>query len=443
MAIHPEIVTEQLKRILGAFPALALIMDKDYNLLWENGSGNYDLPERLGAFFEKASGNHKDNANNNAIMRVANKKIAGILVPFEEFSVFMAAVSDSDSREGGGSGVGSYQTDSESHAIDLIYSSSAMKETVAFADRAAGIAATVLLSGETGAGKTILAKYIHSKSSRRNAPFVSINCGAIPVALVESELFGYEKGAFTGAYKTGKVGLFETAIGGTILLDEIGEISKDIQVKILHAIEDKKIVRVGGREPIPLDIRLIAATNKDLTKMVSDGDFREDLYYRLNVISFSVPPLRNRKDDIVELTKHFLGLNNKKYNLDKVLDPEVMKILMEYKWPGNVRELQNSLERMIVMSEGDVIGKKDLPANIISFINNDAFHSSHPEKGSLQNEKDMLERDLIQQALTECNSIRKAALKLGISHVTLLRKIERLNMRSTPKRALEVKGQDA
>jgi transcriptional regulator with PAS, ATPase and Fis domain len=269
------------------------------------------------------------------------------------------------------------------------------------------------------------------------APFVSINCGAIPFPLLEAELFGYERGAFTGADREGKIGLFEAAMGGTVFLDEIGEISKDIQVKLLNAIDMREIIRVGGRKPIRLDIRLIAATNKDLVKMVKVGDFREDLYYRLNVISFTIPPLRNRREDILELARHYLRANNKKYNLNKQFDFGTLELMKEYNWPGNVRELQNSVERMLVMSENDLITESDLPPNILSFFSDAVFQGFDPERGRLQNETENLERELIQEALSECKSIRKAAIKLGISHVTLLRKMDRLNISTASKHGLQ------
>jgi transcriptional regulator with PAS, ATPase and Fis domain len=421
---------KQLKPILDALPTPVLVMDDEYNLLVKTESACPALKGNLRPFINKPSGaDGESSGGGDVVVAIGDRNISGTLSTVGTMKVLI--LSDTFCHGKGGPSPGKRgKTDFGAGDTDIIYTSDAMKLTVDLANRSSGIDATILLSGETGVGKTFLAQYIHNKSHRNKAPFVPINCGAIPIALLESELFGYEKGAFTGADRAGKAGLFEIAIGGTVFLDEIGEISKDIQVKILHAIEEKRIIRVGGLEPINLDIRLIAATNKDLSKMVKDGDFREDLYYRLNVISFTIPPLRDRKDDIVELAQYYLKANNRKYNLNKELDAAVLDILIKYDWPGNVRELQNSVERMVVMSEGDVIAERDVPANIISFVKSEIFNNPEQERGSLKNEKNMLERELIQQALSECKSIRKAASKLGVSHVTLLRKMERLNLRS-------------
>ncbi|MDR1042683.1 MAG: sigma 54-interacting transcriptional regulator [Clostridiales Family XIII bacterium] len=426
----PDQTIQQWKPLLDALSAPVLVMDEEYNLLIKTESACPALKGNLRPFIDRPFGMDRDGLNDNdVVVVIGDKKISGILSSIGDTKVLVL----SDTLCHGGGRLDSAKCDKSDAGVgatDIIYTSDVMKLTVDLANRSSGIDATILLSGETGVGKTFLAKYIHNRSQRNRAPFVPINCGAIPIALLESELFGYEKGAFTGADRAGKAGLFEIAMGGTVFLDEIGEISKDIQVKILHAIEEKRIIRVGGLEPINLDIRLIAATNKDLSKMVNDGDFREDLYYRLNVISFTIPPLRDRGDDIVELARYYLQANNKKYNLNKELDTAVLDILIKYNWPGNVRELQNSVERMVVMSEGDVITERDIPPNITSFVKDRIFNSPEQERGILKNEKDMLERELIQQALSECKSIRKAAAKLGVSHVTLLRKMERLNLRS-------------
>lgn len=281
--------------------------------------------------------------------------------------------------------------------------------------------------GETGVGKTFLAKYIHNKSSRKNGPFVSINCGAIPPPLVEAELFGYEKGTFTGADQSGRIGLLETGMHGTVLLDEIAELSKDLQVKLLCAIDEKRITRVGGRKPTDLDFRLISATNKDLFKMVNEGNFREDLFYRLNVISLTIPPLSVRREDILHLANHFLEKLNIQYNVCKTFDSKVIQAIIQYNWPGNIRELRNSIERMVVMSENEVITLQDLPAHIRVPSAEEKSQVCSAKEGKLRSEKDTLEYEIIRQALIENKSIRKAAIELGISHPTLLRKINKLN----------------
>jgi len=428
---------DQLKPMLGALSEPILVMDSGYNILLRSGSVSPHLTGNMRPFIELPSDSDESDVKTNVIISADSKKTIGVLVPFGDLKILIFSDQTVQGKNNTYAATRSVQTDIGVDDVDIVYSSEAMRKTVEFANKASDIEATVLLSGETGVGKTFLAKYIHNKSPRHKGPFVAINCGAIPISLMESELFGYERGAFTGADKLGRIGLFESAIGGTVFLDEIGEISKDMQIKILHTIEEKRVVRVGGREQIPLDIRLIAATNRDLAKMVKDGDFREDLFYRLNVISFTIPPLWKRKDDIIALVSYYTQMNNRKYNLNKEFDPIVLDILLEYNWPGNIRELQNSVERMIVMATGDVITEKDLSTNIISFVNNEVLSHVNHEEGILQREKDMLERELIEKALSEHTSIRKAATKLGISHVTLLRKIEKLNVRPNIKRKMQ------
>ena len=198
----------------------------------------------------------------------------------------------------------------------------------------------VIITGESGVGKEVLANYIHSVSSRRDKPYIKVNCGAIPPTLMESELFGYEKGAFTGAEKGGKPGIFELANNGTLFLDEIGEIPITLQPKFLRVLQENEFMRVGGTKPISVDVRVIAATNRDLLKEVELGNFRKDLYYRLNVVDIQIPPLRERRDDILPLSLSFLDKYNKKYRMDKSFSPEVMDVFMASKWDGNIRELQ-------------------------------------------------------------------------------------------------------
>ncbi len=224
--------------------------------------------------------------------------------------------------------------------------------------------ATILLEGETGVGKSVFARLIHNLSQRKDNKFVEINCGAIPKELMESELFGHEKGAFTGAVKT-KVGKFELADKGTLFLDEIGELPLDMQVKLLHAIENKRITRVGGLDQINVDVRIIAATNKDLAAEVENGNFRKDLYYRLNVVKLTIPPLRDRKEDIEALTKYFI----EKFSVDlgknvRGIDPQAMELLKMYPWPGNIRELMNVIMQAIVFAPTDIITPGALPQEI-------------------------------------------------------------------------------
>ncbi|HDM89892.1 MAG TPA: sigma-54-dependent Fis family transcriptional regulator, partial [candidate division WOR-3 bacterium] len=247
---------------------------------------------------------------------------------------------------------------------EIVGKNEKFQRVLELAKKVAPTDSTVLIRGESGTGKELIAKAIHNMSPRANNPFIAINMAALPEELLESELFGYTKGAFTGATKN-KEGLFKAAEGGTILLDEISEASPRIQVKILRALQEKEITPVGSTKTIKVDVRIIASTNADLEKMVAEGRFREDLYYRLNVVYIHLPPLRERKDDIPLLTNHFLKKYTSLYNLPpKKISDETMKILLEYSWPGNVRELENAIERAVILSEGDVIKPADLPEKI-------------------------------------------------------------------------------
>jgi transcriptional regulator with PAS, ATPase and Fis domain len=244
---------------------------------------------------------------------------------------------------------------------DIIGSSIKIQDCISKAKVAARSMSNVLITGESGTGKELIAQSIHSYSDRKNQPFVSINCGAIPRELLESELFGYEPGSFTGASNKGRMGKFELADGGTIFLDEIGEMPIDMQVKLLRVIQDRKLTRIGGNHVFDLDVRIIAATNKDLFEQCKNGGFREDLYYRINVLHVALPPLRDRKDDISELIQHFMNKLSLKLNKE-ILDisPGAMNKIMNYNWPGNIRELENTVERAVNLCSGHIIGEEDI-----------------------------------------------------------------------------------
>ena len=237
----------------------------------------------------------------------------------------------------------------------IIAESIQMKRVLQEVNRIAAYDASVLLTGKSGVGKSMLAKIIHSKSERRNYPFIEINCGAIPENLLESEFFGYEKGSFTGANEKGKVGLIEVAQNGTLFLDEISEMPLNLQVKLLKTIQDKTITRVGGTKEIQVDFRLITASNKNLESLVKKNLFREDLFYRLNVIPIDIPPLKERKDDIIPLILYFTDKFNRKYNMEKSFSVEVMHVLEHQEWPGNIRELENLVERVLLTSDQKMI----------------------------------------------------------------------------------------
>lgn len=247
----------------------------------------------------------------------------------------------------------------------LVLASTAMKKIISLALKVAKVDSTVLIQGESGVGKGVISGFIHSNSERKSKPFMKIDCASIPETLIESELFGYERGAFTGAEKSGKIGLVELADSGSLFLDEIGEIPLNVQAKLLRVIQERKFMKVGGKELIPVDIRIIAATNKDLSAMVRDKEFREDLYYRLNVIPLHIPPLRERREDIQPLVQKYLDIFNSKFNEHKIPNPELLKILLDYDWPGNVRELENMIERLVVTSNDDIITINDLPKHMI------------------------------------------------------------------------------
>ena len=286
-------------------------------------------------------------------------------------------------------------------------------------ERVAPSNATVLILGESGTGKELIAHAIHERSHRRNKPFVAINCGALRETLLESELFGHEKGAFTGAYSR-KIGLAEAANGGTLFLDEIGELSPGIQAKLLRFIQEGEIYRVGGKEPIKVDIRLISATNRELESEVQRGSFREDLYYRINTIVAHVPPLRRRKEDIVLLVDHFLSKGPHSYlNRGQKMSEEAMAVITKYDWPGNIRELQNMCERLQILSDGHMIMPGDLPENI-----------RNPEQKVVVDDYDTsvslheLEKRYILKALAHFEGNKtQAANALGITIKTLYNKL--------------------
>lgn len=303
---------------------------------------------------------------------------------------------------------------------EIIAESGAMKKVLEQALRVASSRATVMLTGETGTGKELIAEFIHKNSPRKNAKFVPVHCAAIPSNLIESELFGYEKGAFTGA-SIRKEGRFETANGGTLFLDEIGEIDTPTQVKLLRFLETRKIERLGAVEETPLDIRLVCATNRDLKAMSATGDFREDLYYRLNVVEISLPPLRKRKEDIAPLVNFYIKKYAEENGAENVsVSPRTMEILSNYQWPGNIRELRNFCENAVVLRTSNVIDEKSLDAR---------FYETEPpiEKDlpPLTFDKKENELALIKKAVEKCGGNKsKAAELLGISRRTLHRKLK-------------------
>jgi len=308
----------------------------------------------------------------------------------------------------------------------IIYKSQKMAELINLCGRVANSKATVLLQGESGTGKELFARLIHNLSPRSKKPMVVVNCGALQETLIESELFGHEKGAFTGAIQR-RIGRCEHADGGTLFLDEVGELPLSLQVKLLRFIQEGEFQRLGGNQVLKADVRIIAATNRDLSKEVEKGKFREDLYFRLNVIAITIPPLRERKEDIPLLLAHFLTLFSKEnYKSIKGYTKEAFSMLLRYDYPGNVRELENIVERAVVISKGDYITTDDLPFT----LGEHETKSLSKENINLKNKLEALERDLILQALEEAKGNQsKAANKLGISERMLRYKLKRLGIK--------------
>ena len=317
----------------------------------------------------------------------------------------------------------------------MVAISESMKKIFLLAKRVGGFDTTVLILGESGAGKEEVARQIHNSSIRRDHALVIINCGAIPENLLESELFGYEKGAFTGASNAGKIGLLEAADGGTVFLDEVGELPLSFQVKLLRVLETKQVTRVGGIRSKAIDVRFIAATNRNLNKMVQDRTFREDLYYRLNVVSITVPPLRQRREVILPLSLYFLNMFNHKYNQNKVMTPEVIKRMEEYDWKGNVRELRNVVEHMVIMSPNTHLQISDVPWIIRQCGGRDAAEDSEtpaPEPVTdLNLAVQQLEIRLLEQAKEACGSTREMARYLHIDQSTVVRKLRKYGLTDT------------
>lgn len=316
--------------------------------------------------------------------------------------------------------------------INLVARSPKMQQVVDLSLRMAEVDTTVLILGETGVGKQLIAKLIHDYSPRKNGPFVDINCGAIPENLLESELFGYEPGTFTGGLKTGKIGLFEQANKGTIFLDEIGDLPYALQVKLLKVLQNQEILRVGALKPRKVDARVIAATNKDLDHMVREGSFRKDLYYRLNIVPINVPPLRERKEDILPLVHFYKTALEERYAKTIDFAPEVYEIFLKYAWPGNVRQLQNIVERLFVTVKGSLI-EPDMVFPLFlkpgdSEIMLDNFVSDMEGIIPLKEAIEIVEIKLIKKALKKFGSTYKAAKALGVNQSTISRKAKKLNL---------------
>ena len=309
---------------------------------------------------------------------------------------------------------------------DLVGKSPQMRRLAELAYRICNVNSTVLITGESGVGKDVFCQMIH-KFGGADRAYIKISCGAIPENLLESELFGYEPGSFTGASRSGKPGIFELAGDGTVFLDEIGEMPLQLQVKLLTVLQDRKFFRIGGTRALPMNARVIAATNRNLKQEVEQGRFRQDLYYRLNVIPVQIPPLRERKEDILPLADHMLEVLNQKNGTRKLLNAELRGVLTAYHWPGNIRELNNIIERMYVLSNGDLLGVEVLPDELAALLPREGSVLLRKED-TLRDAMARVEAELIRQSLRDDRSLQEIAEGLGIDLSTLVRKIRKYHL---------------
>lgn len=378
-----------------------------------------------------------------AVSALKNGAFDFVTKPFDQsefLTVIEKAVSTHQSREKEPVMIASATTDAgskdsrtgeASEISSMIGSAPKMKSIFSMISKIARLSSTVLITGDSGTGKELVAYEIHSLSDRRDKPFIKVNCGAIPSTLIESELFGYEKGAFTGAV-TSKPGRFELAHTGTLFLDEVGEMPLEMQVKLLRVMQEKEFERVGGVTTISVDVRIITATNKDLEKEVKEGRFREDLFYRLNVVPVHLPPLSERKEDIEILVKNFVqDFNTKMSKKVTHIDPKCLSALQSYSWPGNIRQLQNVVERMMVMTDGETLNLEDLPEGIFDGKAGETVQNDLASfKEIVRRQTQSLERELIERALEETRgNVTKAAEKLGLSRKGLQLKLKELDIR--------------
>jgi PAS domain S-box-containing protein/TyrR family helix-turn-helix protein len=310
----------------------------------------------------------------------------------------------------------------------MVITSIKMRDMIDMVIRLAAVDSTVLITGESGTGKELIAEIIHSNSLRKSMPLIKVNCGAIPENLLESELFGYEGGAFTGAKKEGKAGYIEMAEGGTLFLDEIGELPLNLQVKLLRFLQSKEIIRVGGGKYTKVDVRIVSATNRDLFEMIHEKQFREDLYYRLNVVPVNTPPLRDRKEDIPALVAHFLQIFNRKYNMNKRIIPGVVDIFMQYDWPGNVRELENLIERLVVITINNLVSIEDLPAHLADKGGASYSHIIVSGIIPLKDAIESVEKQLLEKVYAKYRTTRQMAKELNVDASTIVRKAAKYNI---------------
>lgn len=308
---------------------------------------------------------------------------------------------------------------------DIIAESVTMQNVMSLTKKLATVNSTVLITGESGVGKGLIARLLHEEGNRSAGPFVTVNCGAIPENLIESELFGYVAGAFTGSRAEGKRGLFEAAQHGTIFLDEISELPINLQVNLLRVIQEREITPVGGVDAIPIDVRIVSATNKSLRELVKQGKFREDLFYRLNVVPINVPSLRDRPEDLLPLIHSNLVKCNERLNENKTISPDALTVLFKYPWPGNIRELQNIIERLTITTNGNIITEDNLPA----FLKQEAITNANTNVNlSLSEAMENAEKSILEKALTDYGSTRAMAKALQVSQPTIVRKLHKYDL---------------
>lgn len=309
---------------------------------------------------------------------------------------------------------------------NLVGESLGIQQVTQMIQQIANLDVTVLIMGETGTGKEVVADEIYMNGIRKESPFIKVNCAAIPANLLEAELFGYEKGAFTGASPSGKIGMFELADKGTLLLDEIGEMTMELQSKLLRIIQHKEVTKIGGRKPVKLDVRIIAATNCELKEMVKQGKFREDLYYRLNIFPIHIPALRSRVEDVMLLAQHFLGIYNKKYGKSTVIEQLGLEVFKHYAWPGNIRELQNIIERLVIISDQNMIISAQQIENLLNIdsCNAELFNQELGLKEIVAS----VEKKTIEKALAIYGTTRKVAEILKIDQSTVVKKAQKLGI---------------
>lgn len=313
--------------------------------------------------------------------------------------------------------------------VDVVMESDEMQHVVNLALTAAQYGSRVLIQGETGTGKEIIAKIIYKNSARRNAPFIAVNCSAIPETLLESELFGYERGAFTGASEKGRKGYFELANKGVLFLDEIGDMPLSFQAKLLRVLQENEVMRIGGKEMIPIDVQVIAASNKSLADKVAAGEFRSDLFYRLNTFPILIPPLRARKRDIVPLIYMFVESFNNKYRTNKMFSLSSLNVLQRYEWPGNVRELENLVERIILTSKEDIITDEHVKQML--FFPKGAEEDASLVEGTLKEAIEKTEKRVIKKYMERYKTPSELEQALGLSRATLNRKILKYGLRES------------